>query len=117
MSKRFSDKIRKWLNEVSGYIVMIFGGSLIFNFIFNINSEMNLLTSFSGLIFGVGLILLGIYVLRSEKWARILSAIYAITLLISTYLVSKLYGGALLLLLVNIPCYVIIMNWWLFDDK
>ena len=115
MNKSFSAKAKKWLNPISGYIVLFFGASLIFNFISYINSEGNLWASISGLIFGVGLIFLGIYVLRSEKWAIILSGIYAITLLINTFLIAKLYGGALLLLVVNIPIYVIILNWWLFE--
>lgn len=115
VKKSMKEKYRNLLNTISGYIVIFLGASLLFNFISSFSSELG--SSFTTLLFGVGLIFLGIYVLRCEKWAVILSGVYAIALLINMWFITKLIGGGLIILITNIPSYILIINWWVFKQK
>lgn len=115
VKKSTKEKYRNWLNTISGYIVIFFGASLLFNFISSFSSEIG--PSFTTLLFGVGLIFLGIYVLRFEKWAVVLSGLYAIALLINMGLITKLMGGGMIISITNIPTAILIINWLVFKEK
>ena len=115
INKSTKEKYRNLLNTISGYIVIFLGASLLFNFISSFSSEVG--SNFTTLLFGVGLIFLGIYVLRFEKWAVVLSGLYAIALLINMWLITKLVGGGLMILITNILNYILIVNCWVFKQK
>jgi len=113
--KSNKEKYRSLLNTISGYMVLYLGASLLFNFISSFSSEAG--SKFITLLFGIGLIFLGIYVLKFEKWAVTLSGVYAIVLLINMWFITKLIGGGLMILITNIPSYILIVNWWVFKQK
>lgn len=108
-------KYRNLLNSISGYIVIFLGASLLYNFFSSLTSELS--SSFITVIFGIGLIFLGIYVLRFEKWAIVLSGIYGIALLINMWFIARFIGGGLMILITNIPTFILVINWWLFKSK
>jgi len=115
VKKSTKEKYKNLLNTISGYIVIFLGASLLFNFISSFSFEIG--SIFTTLLFGVGLIFLGIYVLRFEKWAVTLSGLYAIALLINMWFITKLIGGGLMILMTNILSYILIINWGVFKQK
>lgn len=104
-------KHKNLLNKISGWIVIYFGISLMYNMLSGLSE------SFLTLIFGIGLIFLGVYVLRDERWAIILSGVYAIALTINMWIISKIIGGGWIIFLSNIPAYILIINWWVSESK
>jgi len=104
-------KHKELLNKISGWIVIYLGISFIYNLISGLSE------GFTPLLLGVGLILLGAYVLRAERWAIILSGVYAVALTINLWAISKLIGSGWIILLSNIPSYVLIINWWVSESK
>ena len=113
--KSTRDKYRKLLNTLSGYIVIISGVLLLYNFISGFSSELG--SSLAALFFGTALIFLGIYILRFEKWAVVLSGLYALASLINVFFITKLIGGGLMSFLTCIPPCILIINWLIFKQK
>ena len=110
------------LNRVSGWLVLLSGALLIYYNLIDFSDSLEILGWFSpvrAIIGAIGLIFLGIYVLKFEKWAVVLSGIFGISLLISSWVFgsSGLFSQGLLFFVLSITPYVLIINWIFYRKK
>jgi hypothetical protein len=115
------------LNKVSGWLVILSGTLLFIYNLIDIKSTLEILGGFSlfkALLGAVGLVFIGIYVLRFEKWAVILSGVFGITSLIHSRMLfgfigggGGLFSGGLLGFVLGITPYLLIVNWIFYRKK
>jgi len=128
MAKNISSKketIKNLLNKIAGWLVIFSGVILLFYNFIDLKSTLEILGGFSAfksLIGAIGLVFLGLYVLKVEKWAVILSGVFGIASLISSRIIfrafgSGLFSNGLLGFVLTITPYVLIINWIFYRKK
>jgi len=116
------ETMKDLLNKIAGWLVIFSGVLLIYYNLLDFSNSLEILGWFSpvrSIIGAIGLIFLGIYILRFEKWAVVLSGVFGISLLISSRIFgsSGLFSQGLLFFVLSITPYVLIINWVFYRKK
>lgn len=120
MKKKSVGKYRRILNTVSGWLILFSALLMIFYNVIDFGDSLRLLGWFSpvlSIVGTIGLVFLGIYLLRVEKWAIILAGVFGIVALINSWLITSylgfggLFGNGVLGFVLGITPYVLIANW------
>ncbi len=117
MRKKTKKNLLNKLNKTSGWILVALGFVFLVSSLSTFGSEISLFYPIINTLSSVALGFLGIYVLRIEKWAIILSGIYGLALLIINSWIWGLFSGGFRGIIFDVAYIILVINWWISNDK
>ncbi len=117
MKKKIKKNLLNKLNKISGYILIALGIVFLITSLSTFGEEVSLFFPVVNSLSSVALGFLGIYVLRTEKWAIVLAGVCGGALLINSWWFWGLFSGGFRGIIFDVAYIFLLVNWIFFKSK